>query len=197
MGQAVSIPQEVVRGCGPVAGWPLWLGALKAGVERAKPWETQWVAGELTRREGSTRPPAHSHPSGSSGPFHALPHLPQLVTQSHWWEKPRLIRWAQTPGDGPRPLGKGKKGPPLLWTPPHTPLPCMPPPASKGTTPRMAKAVREALCTSSIKIMAAPPSPWRRSPLSGTHIPAPWHLAWAHLMDWLTFLVIAGGSHSS
>lgn len=48
VGQAVAIPQEVMRGRGPVAGWPLWLSVLKAGVEWVKPWENQQIAGELT-----------------------------------------------------------------------------------------------------------------------------------------------------
>lgn len=74
-GQAVAIPREIVRGCGPVAGRPLRLGALKAGVKGAEHWEARLIAGELAgERRGHPSPPVT--PRSSSHP--PLPQFPQL-----------------------------------------------------------------------------------------------------------------------
>ena len=70
-------------------------------------------------------------------------------------------------------------------------------PRFAGHGAAVAGVLREALCTSPTKITAVPMPHWQRSLPSGMHILAPQHSASAHLMDWLAFLVIVGGSHSS
>lgn len=135
-----------MRRCGPVARWPLCLSTLSAGVERAKPWEAQLVAGEFTEeRRGQRRqslPVAATHPGLS---FSIWSH------PTSWQGEPRLSYYPHT---GQNPLEMSLPLPTMDTSLHSQTMPVYARMCLHFTGPSAAVLLGKALCTLPTKITA-------------------------------------------